>query len=189
MFTKVTTLIILYVISIILGTALYIELFRIQAINTQSIPAVGAMMLLLVVCIILMAALIAAKFTRSFSNILTYRDIAIIILLFYLFNSNIYGMIPFNCSRSNSIIMMGYLYKYSGSPKTEKEIQDFVEEGYFHKYHAVQKRLQEQVNAGTVKKVKNGYMITKKGILIIDIFGWITNLYHMNYNFTKIPIN
>ncbi len=184
MLKKIIALMTLYVTSIIFGTVLYIALFRMHIINTHSIPIVGAMVLLLIACLILIIALVMIKFTRYFSNILTYRDIALITLFFFLFNSNIYGMIPFNCSRSNSIIMMGYLYKNNGTPKSENEIQTFVEQEYFQKYHAIQKRLQEQENAGTVKKVKEGYVITKKGMLIIHVFGWITNLYRMDHNFT-----
>lgn len=186
MLNKTTPLILLYVMSIILGTVLYVGLFRSHLVNTQSVPVVGAMALLLVTCLILVVALTGFKFTQYFSNSLTYRDIAIITLVFFLFNSNLYGMIPFNCSRSNSIIMMGYLYKNNGTPKSEKEIQDFVEQEYFQKYRAIQKRLQEQVNAGNVKKVRNDYVITKRGSLIIQFFGWVTDFYHMDHNFTKV---
>lgn len=95
-------------------------------------------------------------------------------------------MIPFNCARSNSIIMVGYLYKQHGVPKTEKEIQEFVEQEYFHKYQAIQKRLREQINAGNIEKIGEGYILTSRGAFIVRTFGLITDLYNMDQNFTKL---
>lgn len=82
--------------------------------------------------------------------------------------------------------MVGYLYKQHGAPKTEKEIQEFVGQEYFQKYQAIQKRLQEQINAGNVKEVNGGYVLTERGILVVKVFGFITDLYNMDQNFTKL---
>lgn len=179
-------LITLYTASLIVGTVLYIASFWINLIDTQSIPIVGAIAMLLIMCIFISAVLLIMKKFKTYQNILTYRDIILIFVLLFSFNYNLYGMIPFNCARSNSIVMIGYLYKNNGMPKTEKEIQDFVEDKYFHKYQAIQKRLQEQIDAGNIKKVNDGYILTKRGILVVKTFGWITALYNMDQNFTKL---
>ncbi len=182
-FLKLATL---YVIMLITGTILYISSFRINFIDAQSIPLVGSIALLLIICLIALIALIILKRTSIYINILTYRDIALILLLLFFFNYNLYGMVPFNCARSNSIIMVGYLLKNNPTPKTEKEIQDFVENEYFQKYQAIQKRLHEQIKAGNIKKVDGGYILTKRGILVVKVFGFITDLYNMDQNFTKL---
>ena len=117
---------------------------------------------------------------------LTLRDVILIVVLFFFLNYNLYGMVPFNCSRSNSIIIVGYLLKNSQSPKTKNEIEAFVKEEYFDKYQAIQRRLDEQVNAGNIKELNGQYELTTQGVYVVKIFGFITDLYKTDQNFTKI---
>ena len=95
-------------------------------------------------------------------------------------------MIPFNCARSNSIIIVGYLHKQNGIPRTEKEIKTFVEQKYFQEYDAISRRLNEQIKAGNIERVDDGYILTQRGFFIVKTFGLITDLYNMDNNFTKL---
>lgn len=95
-------------------------------------------------------------------------------------------MIPFNCSRSNSIIIVGYLLKNTSAPKTKLEIEDFVKEEYFEKNQAIQQRLNEQTRAGNIREINGKYELTPQGILIVKVFGFITDFYHTDKNFAKL---
>jgi|GEM_PF-2687969 predicted transcriptional regulator len=108
------------------------------------------------------------------------------ILLLFFFNYSLYGMIPFNISRSNSIMIMGYLKANTGNPKTEIEIEEFVKLKYFKEYGAIQKRLKEQELAGNIIRKGDSYLITPRGSLLITAFGEITDLFKMKNNFAKI---
>lgn len=82
--------------------------------------------------------------------------------------------------------MLGYLYKNKSSLKTKSEIEAFVKEEYFDKYQAIQNRLNEQINAGNIKETSGGYELTQQGIILVRIFGFVTNLYKTDKNFAEL---
>jgi hypothetical protein len=94
-------------------------------------------------------------------------------------------LIPFNSSRSNSIIIVGYLLKNTSDPKTKLEIEEFVKKEYFEKYQAIQQRLDEQTRAGNIREINGKYELTPQGVFVVKAFGYITDLYHTDKNFTK----
>ena len=133
-----------------------------------------------------MALLLLFAKTKSniLKDIITYRDILLMCTFFFFLNYFFYG-IPFNVSRSNSIILVSFLYEQQGSPKTEEEITSFIIKKYFYDYKAVSKRLQEQIASGNIQKVDNGYILTKRGEIIVETFEFITDLYNEKNNFIK----
>ena len=175
-----------YISNIVIGTVIYISLFSTKLIKSSSIPLAGPLGLLAVLSIILFLSLVTLMKKKKSPQMLTLRDVILIVVLFFFLNYNLYGMVPFNCSRSNSIIIVGYLLKNSQSPKTKNEIEEFVKEEYFNKYQAIQRRLNEQVNAGNIKEINGRYELTAQGVYVVKIFGFITDLYKTDKNFTKI---
>ena len=175
-----------YISIIVLGTIIYISLFSINLMKTNGIPLAKPLFLLVMVCVIFFFLLILLKEKNSTPQSLIFKDIVLITVLLFFINYNLYGLIPFNCSRSNSIIMLGYLYKNKSSSKTKSEIETFVKEEYFDKNHAIQNRLSEQINAGNIKEKNGGYELTPQGITVVKFFGYITDLYKTDTNFTKL---
>ena len=92
-------------------------------------------------------------------------------------------MIPFNTSRSNSIIILGYLYKNHGLSKTKDEIKSHTKTKYFDEYDSVGIRLREQEASGNITQKNGEYIITKRGIFIIELFMNITDLYNIQNNY------
>ena len=174
----------LYLFTVLLGTVIYIYFFQLFREVLTKTPIIGAITMLMLVCIL--SIIFLTMFDRYFlKKFLNFQDLIIVFLLLFFFNYNVYGMIPFNASRSNSIIMMGYLNNQNGTPKNKNEIKQYVEKIYFDEYDAVQKRLDEQIAIGNISKKENGYVITEKGKFIINIFAMVTDIYNMKNNFAK----
>ena len=114
-----------------------------------------------------------------------WRDIFIICLLFFFINWNVYGIIPFNVSRSNSIIILGYLYKNQGIPKSKSEIKLQTQYKYFDVYDSVGVRLHEQIASGNIAEVNGRFAITKHGIIMADFLKEISRLYNIKNNFLE----
>lgn len=178
-------LILIYIIAAIEGTFLYIILFRIFNEEATKIPLFGAIILLLLACLFIILQLLWLKKTKL-KELITNRDLVLIFVLLFFFNYNLYGLIPFNVSRSNSIIVMGYLKHYSGLSRSERDIKTFVEKKYFEEYDAIQKRLNEQISAGNVIKTEDGYQITQRGIFILNLFSKISSFYNIGNDFTNM---
>lgn len=182
-------LIIVYITSLTLGTICFISSFWINIFQSYDFLFIRAIILLLFSCIFITLLLFYLKKVNStIKSIITYRDILLIFTILFFSNYTLYGMIPFNVSRSNSIILVGYLYKNSNTPKTEKEITDYIINKYFIDYNAISKRLQEQISVGNIKKTKNGYMLTEKGRKVVDTFRFITELYNIKKHFLQLDI-
>ena len=170
---------------LLIGTVCFILSFWTNIFSTFDVLFFRCLILLIIVCfIIALLLLIAKKKSNILKDIITYRDILLICILFFFLNYFFYG-IPFNVSRSNSIILVSYLYEHKGSPKTEEEITHFIINKYFYDYKAVSKRLQEQIASGNIQKVDNGYILTKRGEIVVEIFEFITDLYNEKNNFIK----
>jgi hypothetical protein len=175
-----------YIANLIVGTAIYIAFFSADLMKSNSIPLAGPLGLLTILCIVFSTFLFILKSKRKTPVLFTYRDITLNMVLLFFLNYNLYVMIPFNCSRSNSIIIVGYLLKNIPAPKTKIEIEEFVKEEYFEKYQAIQKRLDEQTTAGNIREINGKYELTPQGVFVVKAFGFITDLYHTDKNFTEL---
>ena len=175
-----------YISTIASGTIIYISLFSINLMKINAIPLAKPLLLLVMVSIIFFFFLNILRKRNVVPRNLVFKDLVLITVLFFFINYNLYGLIPFNSSRSNSILMLGYLYKNKSSSKTKSEIEAFVKEQYFDKYQAIQNRLNEQINAGNIKETSDGYELTQQGIILVRIFGYVTNLYKTDKNFTEL---
>lgn len=176
----------IYLLSGLVGTFMYVLLFNRFHDEVNKVPLLGAISLLFLACMFTILLLIYLLKILKFRII--KQDYILIFTLIFFFNYNLYGLIPFNVSRSNSIIVMGYLKANDGKPKTENEIKEFVEEKYFVEYQAIQKRLNEQVSAGNIKFVNNGYIITPRGLFVLNLFSKITSFYNVENDFTQVKV-
>ncbi len=180
MFKKISYFIVLF----LFGTSAYILFFNLLNLGNNNQLLVGEVVLLLFIS--LTFVFLFYKIAKKYLDIkLVKQDLIIFFLILFFFNYNIYGLIPFNASRSNTVIIMEYLNSQSGESVKKNDILIYVSEKYFYEYDAVQKRLNEQVNAGNVIKTDNGYKISSRGTFILNLFGFITNIYGMDNNFTK----
>ncbi len=175
---------ILFLIFLLLGTFVYVFSFRHLELGSNKSLLVGEITLLFLVCIafVYLIKIVNAKYLKKIFN---YQDLIIYFLILFFFNYNFYGFIPFNVSRSNTVIIMNYLNSQNSVPVTKDSILEHTNNVYFYEYDAIQKRLEEQIAIGNVIKSDKGYVITKRGEFILNIFSKITDLYNMDQNFAR----
>lgn len=173
-----------YVIFLLFGTLSYIFTFRYLEIGLNKNLLVGEITLLFVICIVFVY-LIKITNKKYLQSLFNYQDFIIYFLILFFFNYNFYGFIPFNASRSNTVIIMDYLNNQNSAPVSKSSILEHVNRVYFYEYDAIQKRLDEQIAVGNIIKSEKGYKITKRGELILNIFSRVTDLYNMDQNFAR----
>ena len=184
-FKNLMILLFVYFSFLLIGTVCFILSFWTNIFSTFDVLFFRCLILLMIICLIMALLLLFAK-TKSniLKDIITYRDILLICTFFFFLNYFFYG-IPFNVSRSNSIILVSFLYENKGSPKTKEEITSYVINKYFYEYKAVSMRIREQITSGNIQKVDNGYILTKRGEKIVETLGFISDLYNVKNNFIK----
>ena len=140
---------ILFLIYLLLGTFVYIFSFRYLELGSNKNLLVGEISLLLLICIVFVY-LIKIVNAKYFKKIFNYQDLIIYFLILFFFNYNFYGFIPFNASRSNTVIIMDYLNSQNTVPVSKDSILEHTNNVYFYEYDAIQKRLEEQIAIGNV---------------------------------------
>jgi hypothetical protein len=175
-------LIFVYVAAGILGTISYFLSFWTDLFVSENVLFFRPLMLLIMITLVTGCILLFIK-KRGEMQFLTYRDIIIILILFLFGNNYLYGHIAFNASRSNSMILIRFLYDQQGIHSTEEEISLYVQNKYFHEYKAIKVRLYEQMELGNINKIDGGYYLTKKGSQFVEYFGFFASLYNLDNNF------
>lgn len=80
---------------------------------------------------------------------------------------------------------MGYLYNNKGLAKSEIEIKKYVMNKYYNEYNAISIRLSEQQLAGNIELSDDGYVITDRGLVVMEVMSFVTSLFNVNNDFSK----
>jgi hypothetical protein len=181
---KIITLAYAYIACIFLSTYIYISLLSIRVINELDILFFKTILLLVLAsCLTLFLSIYLSKKKLFIFRALTiWQDFALIFIVTFFINWFVYSLIPFNVSRSASIILLKALYD-SNAPMSKSQLKDFVQDKYFNQYDAIGIRLNEQKNIGNIREINGMFFITPKGIFIANTFLFISNFYKLDNNF------
>ena len=183
-FKKFIRLAFFYILFIFIGTFSYLALIQLEIFNKYDYLFLKSGVLLLIASIFTAILLLLLKYKINLiKSFIIYQDILLIFLLIIFINWFVYGLVPFNVSRSNSIIILKYMYDNNGHSKSKDEIKDFVQKKYFDDYDAVGIRLNEQIISGNILKTDQGYIITAKGMDVAESMKFLSNFYNLKNNF------
>lgn len=169
----------LYIASILIATIFFIGAFWTSFLSNDDSLFFRAAGIIALVTVILFALLLFARHLRFWwFNLLSVQDIFLICMVFFIINWQVYGLIPFNVTRSNSIILLDYLYARNGAPVSKSDIENYVSQMYFKNYDSIGVRLNEQIKSGNIAETDDGWVITKKGQETARLMSYITNLYN-----------
>ena len=109
----------IYILSILVATLIMLMMLWGPILKNNNDLFFRALLFMICSTVILFLSLSLLKIYGYLKPLFIWRDNIIICLLFFFINWNVYGMIPFNVSRSNSVIILGYLYKNDGVPQSK----------------------------------------------------------------------
>ena len=174
----------IYIFFIIISTILFVALFWIEFFNFFDVLFLKYFILLIITTCVIFILLLFLKKLNTF-KIISTKDILIISLLAFTFNNFIYGLIPFNTSRSVSVMIVGYLYNNKDKSVSNEELNEYIYKLYFLKENAVNMRIEEQIKIGNIEKVENHFKLTNKGLVIIRFMNSITEIFNTKKNYIK----
>lgn len=173
----------IYILSILAATLIMLMMLWGPILKNNNDLFFRALLFMICSTVILFLSLSLLKIYGYLKPLFIWRDNIIICLLFFFINWNVYGMIPFNVSRSNSVIILGYLYKNDGVPQSKNNIKIYTQTKYFDEYDSTGTRLREQIAAGNVVEINGKFAITEQGIFIADFLKKTASLYNIKNNF------
>jgi len=174
-----------YFATLIISTGVCISFFWLDFFYFSDVLFLKSHLIFFIIVFLLSIVLLYIRNNFLFFEFISYRDIIIIILLFYTLNNFIYGSVAFNTSRSVSVMIVGHLYKNQERVITEDQINSYILQLYFNEEDAVHRRLLEQIKIGNIEVINGGYKLTSKGVMVVYIMGLITSAYNTEKNYAK----
>ena len=169
---------------VFLGTALLFGFLWSDIIGSKTLFLAILQSLCMTTAVIVLVMVVCIKklaWCRSFS----VKDIVIISLIFFFGHYTIYGLVPFNASRSVSVMLVGYFLDNQDRYISETEVTDYINQEYFMRSNAVSKRLSEQKSLGHLEYENGKYKITEKGVFVVTLMGIITSAYNTDINYAS----
>lgn len=157
-----------YVLSFILGTIVFILSFHAPFLTTIAFFYRGVIFLLLTTAA-LGVLLGYAKWGRA--------EIAIILVLVFCINLVFFTHLPVTADRSITIYLLNLMNSERDKGLTTQELEDTFIESYVQEQDAIQKRLTEQMQLGTIVRQGETYKISPWGMRLIKIYGFVADLF------------
>jgi hypothetical protein len=181
---KYINLFYIYILSITVSTLLYVSFFWTKTFIYFDFLFIKSGIFLIVSCLVVLLFILYLRIKNvGIFKQMIWQDFALIFTLTVFLNWFVYGLIPFNVSRSTSVILLKYLYDNNGNPRSINQIRDFIQDKYFNQYDSVGIRLSEQVAAGNIKEIDGNFYITPKGIFVANVFFEVSKFYNVKNNF------
>jgi len=175
-----------YLLTLGIGSALFIVLCRTNLLRTERVLFNRELIILLLTSL---AVAGASELLRRRVPVVhrcgEMRDAVILFLLLLFGNWMLYVLVPFNVSRSNSVLLVGYLNASGSTPRTEEEITTYVIDRYVNHYRAIPRRIAEQITLGNIVAVPGGYLLTDKGRLTVSLMSTLSSWYGIDNNFLE----
>lgn len=180
---ELVNLFVVYLCSFVCATVVYVSGFWVQFDQQLDVLFFKSAILLVIVGAILFVILVILSQQWSAMKFFTIRDALLATVTFMWLNHSLFGMVPFNASRSVSVMIVGYFYHNQGETLAEEDVEKYVRRLYFDNERAVRRRLEEQVAIGNLEKIGGNYRLTPKGVEVARMVGGITALFNMKKNY------
>lgn len=108
--------------------------------------------------------------SSKYSQLFTYRDIILNIVVVFSFNIVFFTLIPVTAERSVSIFLLEYMSKHADRAFSHKEITQVFSEEFIDKHEGINKRFHEQIISGNIRQTGDRYKITEQGQFLMKLY-------------------
>jgi hypothetical protein len=172
---KRSNLLLLYFVSFIIGTAIFVDLFHTVLFSGIDVLFYRGIALLVVACAVVGITLIIVW--KRFPGYYTLKDIYIIILTLVSVNLLFFTHVPVTAERSMSVFLLGYMNKNPEKIISKEELTRVFLEQYVTADDNIQKRIHEQLVSGDISFQENGYRLTTRGKLLMKMYNVASQLF------------
>lgn len=183
---NVLKLIVLYILSLVVGTIIYAGLFRTSLFEDLHVYFYRAVILLSIMGIILLILLVLFKYYQRFIKI-EWKDIIVCLTITFFLNFSFLSLITVALDRSISVFILSEMANHNTEIYTKADVENVFLDIYMDKYNAMERRFEEQIISGNIRKVGEGYQITEKGCNLIELFRKIAWVFPIDNRFLYPP--
>lgn len=165
---SVILLILIYFVIYLVCSAMFVGLFHTELFRNVNVLMYRG--LIFVFLTGLVAAMVMGVVKR-FWKFVTVRDIIMMFMVLCCVNTVVLTLVPVTIERSVSVFMLSYMDENPDQTYTKDSVSEAFTAKYVNDYGAFEKRFNEQMVTGTIKKNPDGtYSITARGRLIVRGF-------------------
>jgi len=172
---KRSNLILLYFVSFIVGTAIFIDLFHTRLFDWWDVFFYRGIALLGAASLAVGATLFVVR--KLTPGIITLKDIYIIILTLVSVNLLFFTHVPVTAERSVSIFLLGYMNKNTEKIVTKEDLTQAFLQQYIGTDDNIEKRIHEQLVSGDIAAQGVGYRLTNRGKLLMKMYGVVATVF------------
>ena len=167
----------LYVTTLVGATAAWVVLFHTPLLAGSVLFYRGLVLLAMTATVA--AIVLVILWRTSFRGLIGVRDILLIVSLLMSVNVVFFTHFPVTADRSISVFILAYMNRADGG-LTSQQISDSVVQEYFLDRRAIDKRLDEQVETGTVVRTGDSYVISDEGRWLVGLYELIARLFNID---------
>jgi Ca2+/Na+ antiporter len=177
--TKIKTFLCFHITCFVIGTIVFVLSFRIP-LFTHTVFFYRGIILLALVSMCMGFVLLYIKLRRIQAYDL--RDILLCVVMFFCINLVVFTHLPVTADRSISIFLLGYMNAHKNENITREELHAAFIDTYVEKHNALEKRINEQLQSGTITQVGSGYQITGFGKWLMQVYTRVASLFGIQKN-------
>lgn len=170
---------IVYGVSFCFASVVWIALFRTPLYMHLGVFFYRGIILLVLTSFCLALGLDWYRRRHRFGQIGT-KDILLCVVLFFSFQMLFFTHIPVTAERSGSVFLLSYLDANHKRPVRREELEGQYMDVYLRQNQAVEKRVGEQIQSGTVQSTSDGIVITQRGRCLVWIYRLAVRVFGMN---------
>lgn len=147
----------IYIIGLILGFIIFLFFFQVDVFYSMSIIFYRGLAIILVMALIewtILTLSIIAFFKNDVSHAHAFSATMMTVAISVVF----LVVIPVTLDRSVSVFLLSYMSNY-GKEMHPDELEDVLVRKYIKEYHAVDRRVNEQIKSGNISKTPDGKLV------------------------------
>lgn len=168
-------LILLHCAFFICGTVFFIILFHTPLLIKSLFFYRGIWLLCIATLLMLISHLLFRKL--GYIHFFTIRDVVLSIVFFFCINLVFFTHLPVTADRSISVFILAYMNNHNDQSLTKNTITNVFINKYITNNDGIQKRFDEQITSGNIKKNQDNYHITEQGKLVILFYKFISDIF------------
>lgn len=171
-----------HTLAVLLGWVIFVALFQTPLATNLEVFFYRGCALILASAII--NALLMLFWQRFFPRgVVMTRDIILSAVVVISLNLVFFTHLPVTADRSVTVFLLGHMA--DGQAHTQQEVRDFFVARYVDDYGAMQRRFNEQIVSGNIRKTGETYIITEQGQSLLRFYDWMTDVFHIDKRFVE----
>jgi hypothetical protein len=164
----------------IIGWLLYIEIVQIGIFDFIEIYFYKIIFILIITgMVLLIGELLLKRFWKK--AIFDYKDVMISFVLFMSINMVWLSTVVVSLDRSLSVFVLSYLEE--DRSYNEEELEEVFKTEFVEKYGMLDRRFWEQLESGNIEEDADGYRLTGRGEVLVNVFKAVGKIYKVDDRF------